>query len=221
MNDNSRLRLHPDVYKKDLANLLSWQEIKLTFPAVRDFFIKEYKAVNGFIPREPGYIYVLKAVGTNYYKIGKSIEPDRRILEIAPKMPFDVRFAWVIRTEFMSLAESRLHDIYEDHRANGEWFLFENDITNYFEGEHHVFPIRYAYFDRFEERLAGCISVNYPFEGKSLRPLRDKWEERSCADCLYFKEFSVSWIERIFFEIERDKEISLTMPFLRAVGRAK
>ena len=217
MQDRSNERVNSDIYNKDLPNLFSWQEIKSTFPAIRDFFIKEYKAVNGFIPREPGYIYVLRAVGTNYYKIGKSIEPDRRILEIAPKMPFDVRFAWVIRTEFMSLAEIRLHELYADNRANGEWFLFNDEISPSFEDMHNVFLIRYAYFELLEERLSGCVVANYSFSDESLRPLRRQWQERSCADCMSYKEFTVSWIERIFFEIEMDKEIAPYVPF----GRAK
>lgn len=110
---------------------VSWQYICKHYPVFAQNFMQEYQRCNGFIPYEPGFVYVIHAVGSNYYKIGKSVNPDRRLLQIAPQMPFRTRFVRVWHSYFMSMAENMLHVGHEHCRANGEWFEFNDkyDLT--------------------------------------------------------------------------------------------
>lgn len=197
----------------------AWAKFKETLPAIADLILAEYKAVNGFIPREPGYVYLIHAVGTEYYKIGKSINPDRRILQISPKMPFNVKFVRVWRTYFMSLAEKMLHEQYAYCRVNGEWFHLSNDpgVLDHYPMRIGLLPglldysdaidIRFAYFDdlwcRVLKRLNECPDRDV---GRKI------W--RSCTG-LYLRadhRFGFySWIEQLFSEIEHE-EFSQTNP---------
>lgn len=123
----------------------SWQYIEENYPVFACNFAQEYRRRNGFIPYEPGFVYVIHAVGSNYYKIGKSINPDRRLLQIAPQMPFRTRFIKVWRTYFMSMAESILHGSFEEERANGEWFEFKSYNLQDLLGGWGSRGVRYAY----------------------------------------------------------------------------
>ena len=110
---------------------LSWQLIKDRFPSFAQELLAEYRRRGGFVPYDPGYVYLIHAEGSDFFKIGKSINPDKRLLQIAPKMPFGTRFVKIWRTNFMSMAETMLHEKYKSQRANGEWFqLSEFDLWN-------------------------------------------------------------------------------------------
>lgn len=92
------------------------------FPEIAVVMLHEYRRCDGFLPYERGYVYMMQAVGSRYFKIGKSINPDRRLLQISPKMPFETRLVKVWRSNFMSLGERCLHDAFQEKRRNGEWF---------------------------------------------------------------------------------------------------
>lgn len=77
--------------------------------------------------KQDGWVYLLRAEGTRYFKIGKSINPDRRLRQIKPKMPFETQMVGAIRTSYMSLHERFLHWAWESCRTNGEWFLLPED----------------------------------------------------------------------------------------------
>lgn len=75
-----------------------------------------------------GYVYLLK--GGDYCKIGRSNNPDRRLEEISPQLPFSVELICMVATNDMYKLEARLHQRYADKRANGEWFRLDGeDIT--------------------------------------------------------------------------------------------
>jgi len=103
---------------------LHWHYIQDRHPDLAKRILAEYHKRSGFVPYEQGYVYLIHAVGSNYYKIGKSVNPDRRILQIAPQMPFPVRFIHLWHSNFMSLGEAYLHRVFQEHRTNGEWFAF-------------------------------------------------------------------------------------------------
>lgn len=78
--------------------------------------------------KKPGWIYILE--GGGYYKIGQSINPDRRIKQISPVLPFDVTIYHTYPAENVDYEEAMLHQMFHDCRANGEWFhLTEEDLA--------------------------------------------------------------------------------------------
>ena len=85
---------------------------------------------------EVGYIYVLKF--GPFWKIGKSIHPVKRALEIQdrleklqPHLPFTPLFPFLFMCwlKDLSAVESAIHRHFADKRKRGEWFeLSEADI---------------------------------------------------------------------------------------------
>jgi len=129
------------------ASVPTWQEIKENHYYFSQKFLDEHKKRNGFVPVEPGFIYLIEAVGSQFYKIGKSIHPDKRILQISPKMPFETRLLCVRRSNFMSIAEKMLHAKLQDCRTNGEWFELDDTLLCYLTMDSTSMQIRYAYVE--------------------------------------------------------------------------
>lgn len=69
-------------------------------------------------------VYLLQGDGDfqNYYKIGMSIDPEKRLAKIVPKMPFTPRLIHTITSDCPHWLEDFLHEKYKAARTNGEWF---------------------------------------------------------------------------------------------------
>lgn len=74
----------------------------------------------------PGYVYVLQMEGHDYYKIGRTSNPDRRIRQIRPQMPARLKVVFAHRVSDCHFWESQLHFDYKSKRLNGEWFLLDS-----------------------------------------------------------------------------------------------
>lgn len=83
-------------------------------------------------PAQRGYIYLLRAVvPDNYYKIGLSIDPVKRIESMGVLLPFPIKPLHQFPTNHRFRAEKQLHDKYANKRVNGEWFaLSEQDVKD-------------------------------------------------------------------------------------------
>lgn len=80
---------------------------------------------------KPGYVYFLNARGTNRYKIGLTIDLDRRLKELngsQAAQPIDM--LWSIRVGNMRSAEKSLHDRFSANQVHGEWFEFQQSDLN-------------------------------------------------------------------------------------------
>ncbi len=74
-----------------------------------------------------GIVYLLKA--GPHYKIGKSVNFEKRLTQIKLQLPHAVEVIHVIRAADHSKAESHWHRRFAAHRLNGEWFeLSETDL---------------------------------------------------------------------------------------------
>jgi hypothetical protein len=131
----------------------TWSCIKQLCPDFAENLRREYNRTGGFVPYEQGYIYLIHAEGSNYYKIGKTKAPDRRLLQIAPQMPFTCKFIRVWHSNFMSLAEKYLHQRFKQFRANGEWFEFSCKELEEFFDRSMEYQIRYAYSDHIDNLI--------------------------------------------------------------------
>lgn len=72
------------------------------------------------LARWDGYVYLLESNGV--YKIGKSVNVNRRLTQISPVMPYPVELLHAIRTTDHSALEAQLHEMFAPKRLNGEWF---------------------------------------------------------------------------------------------------
>lgn len=78
----------------------------------------------------PGYVYVLRSP-TGAFKIGLTKNPTDRLHTFSVKLPFEVEFELLIKTDDMRSLETELHARYADKHINGEWFtLTESDIAD-------------------------------------------------------------------------------------------
>lgn len=76
------------------------------------------------------YIYILKADGHNWFKIGVSKDPSDRFKILKTLPPFGVYSCRIFRCENAYRLESVLHNIFADKRINGEWFELDYDYMN-------------------------------------------------------------------------------------------
>lgn len=84
------------------------------------------------------YIYLLKSQENGYYKIGKSVNPDKRIKTLQTGNPekIDLISKVKVSDKFCNRVESALHLQYSYSNKNGEWFdlsledelLFESNV---------------------------------------------------------------------------------------------
>lgn len=77
-----------------------------------------------------GVVYMLQ--GGGYFKIGKSINPDKRLTQIKLQIPFKVEVVHIIRAANPAEVESHWHRRFASRRQNGEWFLLTEAEVNEF-----------------------------------------------------------------------------------------
>lgn len=181
---------------------ITLQDVQRAYPEIADRIIQEYERRNGFVPYELGYCYMMQACGTNYYKLGKTTNPDRRLLQIAPQMPFTTRFIRIWRSNFMSMGERWLHELLDQYRSNGEWFELPDDTRD-------------LILNRFDHEYAEGIRNTYGFVfmktitngNQQLAADFGEWLFNTSHEVLYTGLFDtsamfVAWIEDIFMWLE-------------------
>lgn len=73
------------------------------------------------------YVYIIHAEGTDWFKIGRSNNPNRRNKEVAAKAPYETKVVVAIPTPESRALELYMHDQYDKFRVRGEWFA----VTGY------------------------------------------------------------------------------------------
>ena len=84
-------------------------------------------------PRKPdrkGVVYLLRS--GKYFKIGKSVNAERRYGELRIQLPEKPVLVHEILTNDVDYCERHWHKRFASQRANGEWFsLSEEDVTEF------------------------------------------------------------------------------------------
>lgn len=80
--------------------------------------------------RNLGYIYLINAVGTEYFKIGSSrCSVINRLLGLQTGCPIKLRYVYHTYVKDMFFTEKELHKIFSLRRTIGEWFrLSQEDV---------------------------------------------------------------------------------------------
>ncbi|MEG4589704.1 GIY-YIG nuclease family protein [Microcoleus sp. MOSTC5] len=72
---------------------------------------------------QPGYIYLVNAVGTDKFKIGKTaVCVIQRIKQLQTGSHVQLRYVYHAYVENMNLCEMEVHRKFADKRQIGEWF---------------------------------------------------------------------------------------------------
>lgn len=82
--------------------------------------------VNAPISGKDGYVYILKS-DSGFTKIGRTTDINNRMATFSVKLPYQVEFEHVIRTNNCVLLEAYLHGSFESKRIDGEWFDLSNE----------------------------------------------------------------------------------------------
>lgn len=77
-----------------------------------------------------GYVYLIKA-STGHRKIGRTVNPQNRMKTFNIKLPFEVEYEHLIKTNDMLMLESQLHNKFSEKRINGEWFDLDGSDVEY------------------------------------------------------------------------------------------
>lgn len=78
--------------------------------------------------QEKGYVYLIRAVGTNNYKIGVTRnDPQHRLAGLKTGSPHELCVIQSAYVENYKSKESWLHKEFHCYQMNGEWFSFDGD----------------------------------------------------------------------------------------------
>ena len=78
-----------------------------------------------------GYIYIIKCIGQNIVKIGRSINPHSRLQGIKVACPFDVELIFTAQCSNYREVEQYLHKKLSDKHMRGEWFkVSDSDLKD-------------------------------------------------------------------------------------------
>lgn len=78
-----------------------------------------------------GYVYLLREINGLHYKIGRAKDPSDRKRVFTVKLPYQVEYECLIKTDNAPALEKRLHRKFAKKRANGEWFALEPADVEY------------------------------------------------------------------------------------------
>ncbi len=96
------------------------------------------------------HIYVLKNPVTNLIKIGSSVNPKRRIIELSNQENIDLELVCYSKKTSQN-KESELHTFYKSSRKQGEWFDIDpNHIINHMTN-HMSLTMVYTYDQSYDQ----------------------------------------------------------------------
>jgi len=86
-----------------------------------------------------GFVYLAEC-STGHFKIGKSVNPAKRVRHFDTQMPVDTWLRHSFPATPYAEAEKRLHERFDAHRVDGEWFELSDESVSHIES-----------IERFEE----------------------------------------------------------------------
>jgi hypothetical protein len=162
--------------------------------------------------RYAGFVYLMKAVGTRRFKIGRSSDPDRRLLDLQ-QSPFEIKLCFAIPSANSALLESFIHGLYEPFRVRGEWFespnLDEDGCLNfmYFRIEENKKPA----FSSIDSEIFTLIVGQNLYRRFQLAPvfytfIEDLAKQVGCFDQdinknSFIEKIGVDLCETLFYEL--------------------
>lgn len=79
------------------------------------------------------YVYFIEAPDLNRIKIGKAVDPEKRLATLQVGSPVQLKL--IAKIPGGCSLERELHDAFSDARLDGEWFTFTKDIQDYIKQE--------------------------------------------------------------------------------------
>lgn len=80
----------------------------------------------------PGYVYLMHAVGTTFYKIGHATNVEKRWYGIDQACPLPIVIVHKILVDVQTEGEAYWHRLFKKRRTKGEWFNLDNEHVELF-----------------------------------------------------------------------------------------
>ncbi len=82
-----------------------------------------------------GFVYLMKPVGHNVYKIGETINVEKRIEIYQRKFDFKLEYVDYVQVDndTQYLIEHRLHLEFYRYHLGGDWFVLPDDLIDQFD----------------------------------------------------------------------------------------
>lgn len=119
-----------------------------------------------------GWVYLIHAVGTNRYKIGRSINPVARYSTLQKQSPYPLQIIDSFWTVDAMTDETWWHKELSEYRAYGEWFELTEEMVNdvaclmpYESRKKVCFGWSIEFMSKISKGIAGArIQQDYPLE---------------------------------------------------------
>lgn len=89
-----------------------------------------------------GFVYIIQLGETDHYKIGMSIDVDKRLKQLQSRCPIPLKIVYRWFGYDYRYFEKALHDQFRKKHVTGEWFrLTTEDIMNlidFYPGNHYI-----------------------------------------------------------------------------------
>lgn len=107
--------------------------IKLILPAHQE---EKLRKANENKAKNIGHIYIIKLIGTHYYKIGKTLNGGKQRLQLMQTgIPLDLELCFDEVFSGYDKKEKHLHNKFKEYWVRGEWFVFSDhtlrEVINY------------------------------------------------------------------------------------------
>jgi prophage antirepressor-like protein len=98
----------------------------------KSFDFVDFARKNPATANNAGFVYLVRAVTSTHYKIGKSRHPYKRLSSLQTGSPLElIIIERIFSMEYQKL-ELLLHEYYRDYWIRGEWFDFPDECVNQF-----------------------------------------------------------------------------------------
>lgn len=80
--------------------------------------------------KREGFVYLI-AADNGMHKIGKTVNLTNRVNEFGIKLPMKTWLVHSFKSQNYDVAELQLHELFEDKRSHGEWFVLTDEDVQY------------------------------------------------------------------------------------------
>lgn len=92
-------------------------------------------------PKGPLFIYFIRAEGTGFVKIGKTLNPWQRQLELQTSNPHKLTLLCAVLDQ-TGTGEAELHKRFQSLRERGEWFREQDALADLLEERFSILRVR-------------------------------------------------------------------------------
>lgn len=84
--------------------------------------------------RESGWVYLIKPVGHNIYKIGYTTNLEQRLKQNSKKIGKPVEYVHFFHTDNCQYAEQEVHAMFRNSHLVSEWYTLSDEEVSKFKG---------------------------------------------------------------------------------------